>query len=488
MNILFVYSLNDIFSPKKPLRTEGQMQFGISYVSSVLKAGGHKTRLVVLSRLLGRKNTRIVDDYIKEFNPGLICFSAVSTEFSFISNIAKYIKGRYPEIYLLIGGPHVSLNPVTASGEVFDALCIGEGEYPALELALQLEKKSVPSGIPNLWIKRGQDIEKNPTRKLVGDLNGLPFPDRQMWQGWIGEGQEEVSPVLLGRGCPFLCTYCSNHALRELAEGKYVRFRSPDNIINELESVLKCFPQRKNFYLEVETIGADIEWAIGLSLRLKELNSSRKEPLSFGVNLRIMPGLDCERIFSAFKDCNITVVNIGVESGSERIRREVLNRHYSNQEIIQAVRLARGFGLKIHFYNLIGIPGESINDFKETVRINRICQPDKVYTHIFFPYPGTKLYFKSREQGLLKKEPETALERCKAVLDLPEFRRNQVQKGFILFDYYVYRGYKPLLQIIAKVLVSGCRSNVYLHSFYRRLTYSFMFSYLRKVLKSYIKC
>lgn len=76
------------------------------------------------------------------------------------------------------------------------------------------------------------------------------------------------------------------------------------------------------------------------------------------------------------------MVKIGLESGSERIRREILKRNYSNKDIIDAVSLARKYGLKVFFYNLMGIPGETLNDFKETIGINRICLPDISIPHV----------------------------------------------------------------------------------------------------------
>jgi anaerobic magnesium-protoporphyrin IX monomethyl ester cyclase len=80
-----------------------------------------------------------LDEYIRSYRPDLICFTAVSTEYPFIENIAKHIKLNYPGIYLLIGGPHVSIKPACIPLGVFDALCVGEGEYATLDLASQLE-------------------------------------------------------------------------------------------------------------------------------------------------------------------------------------------------------------------------------------------------------------------------------------------------------------------------------------------------------------
>ncbi len=195
MNTLFIYSVDEINSFSSPLLGLGWLQFGISYISSFLKKHKHDTRLVILSRLLGKKNFGIIDGYLEQFYPKLICFTAVSSEFNFIERIAKYIRNRNPDIYLLIGGPHASLNPREALSGAFDAVCIGEGESAVLELVLQLEKGIPPSAIPNLWIKNGPAIEKNMPRPFLQDLDSLPFPDRKMWQEWLPPGTVVTQPV-----------------------------------------------------------------------------------------------------------------------------------------------------------------------------------------------------------------------------------------------------------------------------------------------------
>jgi radical SAM superfamily enzyme YgiQ (UPF0313 family) len=136
------------------------------------------------------------------------------------------------------------------------------------------------------------------------------------------------------------------------------------------------------------------------------------------------------------------MVNIGLESGSERIRREILKRNYSNADVIRVVNLARGYGLKITFFNLIGIPTETIADFKETVRINRTCRPDRKFNFIFYPFPGTDLHHFCQEKGLLKKTLDDRQATRLAVLDLPGFPRKEIQKAFDYFEYYISSGYE----------------------------------------------
>lgn len=456
------------------------MQFGISYISSILKKNGHATKLIVLSRLLGKRNTEIIDAQVKRFQPQLICFTCVYTEFNFMRTMAKYLKNRYPDIFLLIGGPHVSLNPKEAIASDFDALCVGEGEYPTLEIVSQFEQGKQPSDIPNLWIKQGNKIQQNPPRPFLQDLDSLPFPDRQMWQEWTEEVPDSVNAVLLGRGCPFNCTYCCNPGLRKLSGGRYVRFRSSENILEEIKNFHAKFPEKNNIYLEVETIGADKEWSLQLCSKLEEFNATLKQPLTYSTNLRITPNMDLNSLFPAFKKSNLTMLKIGLESGSERVRREILQRDYSNEDIINAVSLARKHDLKVFFYNLVGIPGETLNDFKATIKINRTCLPDVSIPHVFFPYPGTELYDLCKERGLLPEVLETGLERSEAVLDLPGFSKKQIQDSYIWFDYDVYKGYKPMYKILAKLFVSKLISNTFLHSLYRRFSYLTIFKQLRE--------
>ena len=482
MKILFIHSVDDIASPEKPLRSQGEMQFGISYLSSLLRQNGHETDLVIISRMLGKSNKKAVEEKISRFGPGLIAFDAVSTEYPFITEIAKSIKEKHPGIFTLIGGPHASLNPREALSGGFDGVCVGEGEYPTLDVVTALENKKPLSDIPNIWTKQGSKIRKNPARPFLEDLQRLPFPDREIWQEWINPDTDDEIPVLLARGCPFDCAYCCNHALKKLAAGKYVRFRPVTDILKEIKEVFKRFPGKTHFYLEVETIGANRKWLLELASALERFNAELKKPLSFRTNLRITPNMDLETMFGALKGANFDTLNIGLESGSERVRYDILKRNYSNEDIINAVKLARKYGLGVHLYNLIGVPGETLEDFAETIRINRMCRPDRTYPHIFFPYPGTELYEICKSRGLLPAEINTDLERCKATLDLPGFSKKDIQKSFVWFDYNVYKGRAPLGRILAKVLVSKLRSNTILHSVYRRLSFSPVFRYLRKSL------
>jgi anaerobic magnesium-protoporphyrin IX monomethyl ester cyclase len=462
VNVLLVFSLQRYYSPEKPLHDQNAVSLGLSYISSCLKSAAHTTRLVVLTPQAPYAAIRRT---IVEFSPRLVCFTAIFSEYPFIAGVARYVRKEFPDLFLLAGGTHVSLNPDAAMRDDFDALCIGEGEQPTLELVQQLEAGRVPGGISNLWIRHGEQIEKCPPRDFLDDLDSLPFPDRAMWQEWIAH--TDTSPcVLLGRGCPFTCTYCCNHALRKLAGGRYVRLRSAGNVVEEVSQVAERLPGVRDISLEVETIGSDAVFAADLCRKLIGFNEHRAEKIRFSVNLRVTPGRDYSRLFESFAEANFSMVNIGLESGSERVRNDVLHRHYGNDDIIRAVKQARQHGLQVALYVLLGLPGETRDDFQETVECTRRCEPDDCYLSIFTPYPGTRLHARCEEMGLLSHGIDMRLERRRAVFDMPGFTRRQIQREYIWFPFKVYRGRRPLVPLLRKVVGNRIRSSAALYAFY----------------------
>ncbi|MDD5216886.1 MAG: radical SAM protein [Candidatus Omnitrophica bacterium] len=439
MNVLFIYSEFYITSkgapdPRKPLLYPWEKQFGISYISSLLKQNGHKTDLLALTR---ESKKRVVDDFVGKFRPQLICVTAVYREYDFILKISRYLKSRYPAIYLVIGGAHVTLNPTEALQGPFDAICIGEGEYPILELVTQLEKSKKPSGIRNLWIKHDRKVEKNSTRPFIENLDILPFPDRQMWQKWI-KYPEKKQVILAGRGCPFKCTFCCNHALRTVAKGSYTRMRSPDNILKELKAVMRRYPKTESIGFEVESIDLNRRFVSELCLKLENMNRRRKRPLMFGTNLKIEPHKDYDDLFRKLKRANFKSISIGLESGSKRIRETVLRRYYSNRDILRAVRLAQKYQMKIRLNVMLGIPDEKLADVKKTFDCVKKIQPDQLQIAFFAPYPGTALFDLCKKRGLLKKNGDTKMERHELFLNMSESLRKKVDEElkFFLCEFY----------------------------------------------------
>jgi len=484
MKIMFIYSLDDTQAISRPLRSWANIQFGISYISSVLKSNGHQTQLIVLgSNNHWQDSIKILETFMGEFSPHLICVTAIASQYPFVKKIAGVIKSKWPDKYLVIGGVHATLNPSDVTSDPFDAVCIGEGEYPMLELCRQIEANTIPHGIANLWIKSPDGrIERNLPRPFLQDIDSLPFPDRTIWMPWMKEQLGAELAVLLGRGCPYDCTYCCNHALKKVAPGKYVRFRSPENIIKEVAFLHATYPTQSRIYFEVESIALNKAWLMEFCKQLEAFNATIDNFISFDCNFRITPQSSDEKVFLALKKANFYKINIGLESGSERIRREILKRDYSNKDFLDVTVMARKVGLKIFVFNMIGLPTETYDDHMETVSLNRQCQPDNHYTGIFFPYPGTDLYNMCIREGYIKAPIYHRLERKQPVIDFPHFPMFQIQKAYILFNYHVYKGYKPLWWILMQTVMTKVRSNITLNFLFRRIVQWPGLNYLREKL------
>ncbi len=218
-------------------------------------------------------------------------------------------------------------------------------------------------------------------------------------------------------------------------------------------------PKVTHVYLEVETIGANVEYALQLCQALAQFNDRRSAPIYFKINLAVTHKLASDinlmnRLFSEFNRANIMSINIGLESGSERIRNDVLRRpSYSNEDFVKFCSYARKYNIKINIYVMICLPGESAADFKETLQLVRRCEPNDILLSIYYPYAGTDLYQLAREMKLIKEGiMDHTLERKRVSLNLPEFPKWRVLKEYVFFKFNVYKGKRSLkLRIIYSI-------------------------------------
>jgi anaerobic magnesium-protoporphyrin IX monomethyl ester cyclase len=474
--IACVYSVESYVSLEKPIRDGASIPFGLATIATILKNAGHEVELLVFTPDTPLSGT--LRPFIQRFRPRLFCLSAVSTQFPLIRTIADTIKQLDPSIYIALGGAHASLRPEEAIAcPSIDAVCVGEGDTAVVELAAQILEGRQPARIHNFWFKPpgSPTIEKNAPAPFLSDLDRLPFIDRELWRPWIQEPERDPA-VLVGRGCPFRCTYCSNHILGKLARGTYVRFRSPGNIIEEIEQVTQD-PTVANVYLEVETIGVKFDYALQLCQTLERFNEKRDTPVKFKINLAVTHQLVRDSnlmnsLFQAFKRANIVTINIGLESGSERIRNEVLRRpRYSNEDILNFCSCANRYDINVNMFVMIGLPGESADDFQETYQVVRRCAPHNIWLSIFYPYPGTDLYRIAREKQLFsEKQLSNALERRRPYLNLPDFPRWKIRKEYVLFKFRVFEGKRPLKQRVFYALRAAIEMNKNLENIYLYLS------------------
>jgi len=419
---------------------------GLGYISSVLKTAGHETTLLYLQSEPTRETLL---QQVASLTPSVIAFSATTHQFPYVARYAQWIKEAMPATWTMVGGAHPTLVPeeVIAVPGV-DVICIGEGEYPMLDWVTALQAGEDITQIPNLWMRqsaaaatRGSSAElasdagegwiKNSSRPLIADLDELPFADRELFDferilanndGWVD--------LMAGRGCPYGCSYCCNPGLRDRFKGlgKYVRFRSVGNVLSEIRSLTSRYCVKTlNFQDDVFTL--DRDWTLQFCQEY-----AQQFDLPFWINTRV-ERINDEEMAAALARAGCRGVRIGIESGNENLRTEILKRRMSNDEIRRAFALANRVGLKVYTCNMLGVPGETAAMIEETIALNRELEPADLQFSVFYPYPMTELYdLCVREGYLIEGESLPSYYQRRSILHLPTLTTEELEKEYDHFQ------------------------------------------------------
>jgi len=376
---------------------EGRIYLGVAYLSAVLKQAGHQTSLIHAVAPPGREE---LTERIREESPDLVGFSSTTHMFRHVSRWASWLREDY-EITTICGGVHPTIAPLeVVNTPGIDIACIGEAEETMVELCDALEEGRDHTGIPGLWLKGGDETIRNPVRPLLTDLDSLPFPDRSIFDpSLFCADQHPRGTLMASRGCPFNCSYCSNHAQKSVYPNPkdYVRMRSPENVVAEIEQMIAGDDRIQFVRFDDDILTMDREW-LG---RLSELYRSRVG-MPFICNSRVN-FMDRE-MAQALAGMGCTVVCMGIESGNPWLREKVLNRHMGNERIVEAFALCREAGMKTVSTNMVGLPLEDTSMVLDTIKLNARCHPDTIQVSTFIPYPGTELFKLCEAKGLIEGE------------------------------------------------------------------------------------
>lgn len=359
-------------------------------IISLASAINHKHKVSIVDPIKENLHKKIT-----EFKPDVIAYSIRTGFHRYYIDLNTKLKSKY-NFFSVFGGPHATFFPDMINQDGVDCVCRGEAEGAFLELLDALEKKRDITKIKNFWIKKNGKIYKNECRALVQNLDGLKFPDRSLFGNHKEIKESKIKSFITGRGCPFNCPYCFNKGLKKMYSNQnYVRRRSVKNVIREIKEVKKNY-NLKIVIFEDDTFNLGKEWLREFSKEFKKLNLK-----CFCKGIRV--DLFDEETAKLLKEANCYRVTFGLESGSEKIRKNILNRNMSNEQIIRCAMLLRKYGIRFLTENILGIPGSSLEDDLETLRLNLICKPTYGHANIMQPYPGTEIHEIAVKNKLCKK-------------------------------------------------------------------------------------
>lgn len=450
MRILFV------ISNAHAKNWEMNFNFGIAQLSSVLKTAGHKTELILVN---SKKDINKIFRYVEKYKTKIIGFSFTVITYDNAVVLAKIIKKKYPNILIIAGGVYCIINPEEIiKQKCFDGVCIGEGDEVIVDLMNALEDGKSIYKINNFWFKKNGKIFKNKINKPT-NLDLLPLPDREIFYrnkiNFHYYGDSFLKPklkggyIILGRGCPFDCNYCSNNSIRNKLGQDYYRLISPQKGIKQIIKIQKKYKYDYLIFFD-DTFTVNKKWLEKFIDLYYE-----KVRVPFHINIRI--GTLTKNIFKRLKKAGCYYVRFGLESGSEIIRKKVLNKIITNIQIEREVKWIREAGIKVGTYNMIGIPGENNKYFLETLTLNAKINVDNSIIFIFHPYKGTKLYELCKKEGLIYKNiPKNFEEREDTILKMNDFKRKDIlyfYKNFHFLISLLKKGNNPIVNFYNMVLV-----------------------------------
>jgi len=352
----------------------------IQCLSSVLKKEGHHVDLFVLDV----EKDKIMNK-IRSFNPDIVAFSITSMENTWAFKIARRIKKRNLAL-TVFGGPHPTYFPQFIKNDFVDIVCVGEGEGAFTDLAFAIDNNKDTTRIKNLWVKKKGKIYRNELRSLIQDLDSYPSPDKEIYYKYKFLRDITTKRILVSRGCPYACSFCFNHYYNEMYKGKgrFVRFRKPEKIIQEIKELKKKYPVT-TISFSSDTFTLNHKWLFEfLDLYKKELS------IPFICNSRANE--ITEEVAKKLAEAGCYYTSFGVEAGSERIRNEILKKNVSDRQIINAARYFRKYGVKYVTFNMFGLPTETLEEAFKTMELNAHIRANISTPTILQPIIGTSIY------------------------------------------------------------------------------------------------
>ncbi len=400
MKVLLVYPILD--SPPG-------INHGLAAISGVLRSRGHRTRLVhVTESLPPVPSTGEILELVREWRPGLVGISVMTQQYPWARNFARELKKAFPSLPVIIGGVHCTMVPeeVTAHGleePCWDYVCVGEGEWALAELCDRLERGESTERIPNLRVLKDGKVIRNPVGPFPS-LEELPPKDYFLFdlpritrvkRGWIS--------MLTSRGCPYQCTYCFNREIVNLykEEGairhrkEYLRRYPVKRIIGELLELKAEVPGIEVVIFDDDLFTLDKAYVVEFCRSYLEAGVG----LPFVVNAHVQ-SFDLE-MARALEEAGCIIVKFGLESGSPRVRREILARPMSNDRIAAGFAAAHAAGLHTSAFIMIGLPTETREEIFETLELCARIKVGRFRWAVFYPFPGTKAFTISKELDLI---------------------------------------------------------------------------------------
>ena len=374
---------------------------GILYIAAVLEKNNLPVR-VTASDVLKLKSGDILRA-IRDYDADAVGMS-ITTENRFeIFGLLKAIKAEFPEKLLIVGGPHATMAGMDMMAHIpaIDLAVIGEGERTILEIAAWHDagaNEGELAKIKGIIFRRDGRAFFTGTRPMIENLDPLPFPAKHLIPMdkydflWPVDGRLlRATNIITSRGCPFNCNFCPT----PFTWGRQVRGYSPQRVVEEIRW------NRERFGAEVLWFFDDtFNYNVKRTEELCRLIIREKLGIRFVAELRI--DVLSYDLLALMREAGVQYISFGVEAGSERVRREIIHKNISNDQVFQAVDWAERLDVRATAFFIFSHPTETWAEAQESLQIiDRIKGKVDITISILHIYPGTELEAYAKEKKLL---------------------------------------------------------------------------------------
>jgi radical SAM superfamily enzyme YgiQ (UPF0313 family) len=413
-------------------------------------------------------NTAIEKFFIK-YKPTLVGFGVLSGEFSLIKEISKFLKSRF-SISTFMGGYHATIDSEKCL-EYADYVLRGEAEDTLLDICKKMKNDEDFLDMPNMVYKQGRKIIKNPMRMPEQNLDKYPFPKNVPEETYIfNDGNISLMDEPLfkkysrytgtiysftaSRGCNFQCSFCIHSFNAKLYKEENlnvpkIRTRSVDNCMEELKLVKINYPNTIYInMLDDNFFGHDVEW-------IREFSEKYKKDIGLPMIARATPTFFTEEKAGLMKECGLIWIMTGLQTGSERIQREIYHRYINNEQFLKMTEIVHKFGFVGEYDVILDNPFEAEDDLLKTIDvILRIKKPYKLLLYSLMIFQGTALYDMAKEKNIEMDDPTKSYLKFKPtylnrvirliplypkpfITFLVHNRKNKVAKILLPFFYHI---------------------------------------------------
>ena len=390
---------------------------GLAYVAASLKQAGYDVRCVdalgeaPLQRIATENNKYLyyglsIKEILqhlafKEFNV-LFVSLMFSHDWPMTKSFIKTIKTIYPEVTTICGGEHISACPKFSMEDCpeIDICVLGEGEETSIDILKTIEQKKSLSKVNGIVYRSGKEIIINQKRSRISQLDDIPlpawdlFPLENYLSNSLGYGVNpgRTMPMLISRGCPFQCTFCSSP---QMWTTKW-QARDPDCVIEEMQFYIDRYKVQNFDFYDLTTIVRK-DWIVNFCQKLinKDWNITWQMPAGTRSE-----ALDDETLGLMFLSGQ-TYISYAPESGS-KITLQKIKKKIKIDTMKKSIKSAISKRMSVKLNLMLGFPNETHRDMIRTlifIKDAAVMGASDVYIACFSPYPGSELFDQLRENG-----------------------------------------------------------------------------------------